>query len=164
MENSWSPRDNTFLWYVITLPCTLIMFNFMNFIWSNFFLIFWPSLYILKIICIKIIPSLAGLQTKGNFSCPVCGPKIKYHHSRGLGKEVFDEYRHFLSKNQRYPTPKKDLFNEKEETGVRQQRMKTCVWNLQYNSLSRYGSNCLCINIHDMFGLFYLFMEFYSLY
>ena len=59
--------------------------------------------FILHIIIIEIdIPSLyVGLQTKGKFACPVCGPKMKSRHSKSLLKEVFDEYRHFLSKNHR---------------------------------------------------------------
>ena len=59
--------------------------------------------FILYIIVIDIdIPyRYAGLETKGKFACPVCGPKIKSRHSKSLRKEVFDEYRHFLSKNHR---------------------------------------------------------------
>jgi hypothetical protein len=78
-----------------------------------------PSLNILRIIDIKFNPSLAGLQTKGKFPCPFYGPKMKSHCSRSLGKEVFDEYRHFLSKNHRYRSTKKHLFNGKEETGLK---------------------------------------------
>lgn len=51
------------------------------------------------IINIKIIPFLAGLQTNAKFVSRVCGPKMKSHCLRSLGKEVFDEYRNFLSKN-----------------------------------------------------------------
>ena len=43
--------------------------------------------------------NIVGLQTKGKFGCPVCDPKIKSQRSKSLRKEVFDEYRHFLSKN-----------------------------------------------------------------
>jgi predicted RNA-binding Zn-ribbon protein involved in translation (DUF1610 family) len=56
------------------------------------FLILIPC-YITNITCHIINPYLAGLQTKGKFACPVCGPRMKSHHSRSLGKEVFDEYR-----------------------------------------------------------------------
>jgi hypothetical protein len=56
---------------------------------------------------------------KGKFSCPVCGPKMKYRHSKSLGKMVFDEYRHFLPKNHRYRTTEKHIFNWKEETGLK---------------------------------------------
>ena len=56
---------------------------------------------------IDINPSIAGLQTKGKFACPVCGPKMKSHWSKILGKEVFDESRHFLSKNHKYRTTEK---------------------------------------------------------
>ena len=54
--------------------------------------------------------NIAGLQTKGKFACPVCGPKIKYRRSKSLRKEVFDEYRHFLSKNHRYRKTEKKYF------------------------------------------------------
>ena len=74
-----------------------------------------------------------GLQTKGKFACPVCGPKMKSRHSKSLSKEVFDEYRHFLSKNHRYRTVEKHLFNGKEETALKPQRMTPRMWKLQYN-------------------------------
>jgi hypothetical protein len=64
-------------------------------------------------------PSFASLQTKGNFACPVCGPKMKYRRPKSLGKEVFDEYRHFLFKNHRYRTTEKRIFNGKEETALK---------------------------------------------
>ena len=54
--------------------------------------------------------NIVGLQTKGKFACPVCGRKIKSRHSKSLRKEVFDEYRHFLSKNHRYRTIEKKYF------------------------------------------------------
>ena len=54
--------------------------------------------------------NIVGLQTKGKFACPICGPKIKSRHSKNLTKEVFDEYRHFLSKNHRYRTTEKKYF------------------------------------------------------
>ena len=78
------------MWYIIMLHCTLIVFNFMNFISCMFFYII-PSLIILRIIDIKFNTSIAGLQTKGKFTGLVCGPKMKSRHSRSLGKEVFDE-------------------------------------------------------------------------
>ena len=37
--------------------------------------------------------------------------------------KVFDEYRNFLSKNHKYRTTEKDLFNGKQETGLKPQRM-----------------------------------------
>jgi hypothetical protein len=92
-----------------------------------------PSLNILRIIDIKFNPSLAGLQTKGKFPCPVCGPKMKSRRSRSLGKEVFDEYRHFLSKNHRYRSTEKHIFNGKEENGLKPWRMTPRLWKLQYN-------------------------------
>ena len=57
--------------------------------------------------------NIVVLQTKGKFACRVCGPKIKSHHSKSLRKEVFDEYRHFLSKNHRYRTTKKNISDGK---------------------------------------------------
>ena len=66
-----------------------------------------PYLYIV-VLCIK-----------RKFACPFCGPKIKSHRSKILRKEVFDEYRHFLSKNHKYRTTKKNLFNGKQETPLK---------------------------------------------
>ena len=81
--------------------------------------------FILYIIIINIDnPSLyVGLHTKEKFACPVCGPKIKSLRSKSLGKKVFNEYRHFLSKNHRYRTIEKHIFNGKEETALKPQRM-----------------------------------------
>ena len=64
-----------------------------------------------------------GLQTKGKFACPVCGPKIKSCRSKFLRKEVFDEYRHLLSKNHRYQTIDKHIFNGKQYTELKPLRM-----------------------------------------
>ena len=58
---------------------------------------------------------------------------MKCCHSRTLGKEVFDEYRHFLSKNHKYLSTKKHIFNGKEETGLKPRRMTPHIWWLQYN-------------------------------
>ena len=80
-------------------------------------------------------PSIASIQTKGKFACPVCSPTMKYLHSRSLGKEVFDEYRHFLSKNHRYRTFKKHFFNEKEETPLKPRRMTPRLSKLEYNRI-----------------------------
>ena len=93
----------------------------------------------LRIIDIIINPTFAGLQTKGRFACPVCGPKIKSQRSKTLGKEVFDEYRHFLSKNHRYRTIEKHIFNGKEETGLKPRRMTPHLWKLEYNKSRRDG-------------------------
>ena len=57
--------------------------------------------------------NIVGLQEKGKFSCPVCGPKIKSRRSKILRKEVFDGYRNLLSKNYRYRTIERNLFNGK---------------------------------------------------
>ena len=53
---------------------------------------------------------IVGHQTKGKFACPICGPKIKSRRSKSLRKEVFDEYRHLLSKNHRYRKTEKKYF------------------------------------------------------
>ena len=97
--------------------------------------------------------NIVGLQTKGKFACPVCGPKIKSCRSKSLRKEVFDEYRHFLSKNHRYRRTKKNIFNGKQETTLKQQRMTPQLWKMKYNrnrQASTYGSlymKLLCILI-----------------
>jgi hypothetical protein len=65
--------------------------------------------------------------------CPVCGPKMKCCHSRSSGKEVFDEYRHFLSKNHMYRSTKKHIFNGNEEIGLKPWGMIPRLWKLQYN-------------------------------
>ena len=62
---------------------------------------------------------ILGLQTKGKFACLVCGPRMRSHRSRSLGKEVFDEYRHFLPNNHRYRNIDKHIFNGKEESGIK---------------------------------------------
>jgi hypothetical protein len=54
-------------------------------------------------------------------------------HSRSLGNEVFDEYRHFLPKNHKYRTTKKHIFNGKEETAIKPRRMIPHLWKLEYN-------------------------------
>ena len=51
-----------------------------------------------------------GLQTKGKFACPFCGPKIKSRREKSLRKELFEEYMNFLSKNHMYRTTKKNYF------------------------------------------------------
>jgi hypothetical protein len=66
---------------------------------------------------------LLGLQTKGKIACPVCGLGMRSRHSRSLGKELFDEYVHFLPKNHRYRNTDKHIFNGKEESGIKPRRM-----------------------------------------
>ena len=102
--------------------------------------------FILYIIIIDIaIPYLyVGLQTKGKFACPFCGPKIKSRLSKRLRKEVFDKYRNFLSKKHRYRKIKKILFNGKQETALKPQRMTPHLWKMQYNrnrQAGMYGSS-----------------------
>ena len=97
--------------------------------------VFLNNPFVLHIIIIyKYNPSLyVGIQTRGKFACPVCGPKIKSHRSKSLRKEMFDEYRHFLSKNHRYRTTEKNIFSGKQETALKQQRMTPHLWKMQYN-------------------------------
>ena len=102
--------------------------------------------FILYIIIIDIdIPYLyVGIQTKGEFACPFFGPKIKSRLSKILRKEVFDKYMHFLSKKHRYRKIKKILFNGKQETALKPQRMTPQLWKLQYNrnrQVGTYGSS-----------------------
>jgi hypothetical protein len=93
-----------------------------------------------------INPSIAGLQTKGKFACPVCGPKMKFFRSKSLGKEVFDEYIHFISKNHKYGTTKKYMFNGKQETGLKPQRMTPRLWNLAYDRINPRGMHFLYVS------------------
>ena len=88
------------------------------------------------ILIIDINPSVAGLQTKGKFACPVCGRKMKSRRSKSLGKEVFDEYRNFLSKNHKYHTTEKYIFNGKQETRLKPQRMTPRLWKLAYDRIN----------------------------
>ena len=98
---------------------------------------------------------MAVLQTNGKFACPVCGPQMRSHRSRSLRKEVFDEYKHFLSKKHSYQTNEKYIFNGKEETRLKPRRMTPGLWMKQYKGYS----NCnlmwtkLSFNhyIHEMF-------------
>ena len=51
---------------------------------------------------------------------------------------MFDEYRHFLLKTHKYRTTEKHIFNRKEETGLKPQRMTPHKWRLEYN-INRQG-------------------------
>ena len=84
--------------------------------------------------------NIVGLQTKVKFACPVCGPKIKSRRSKRLRKEVFDEHRHFLSKNHRYRTTEKNIFNGKRENALKPRRMTPHLWNMQYNRNHHHGT------------------------
>ena len=64
---------------------------------------------------------------------------MKSRRSKSLAKEVFDEYKHFLSKNHRYRTTEKHIFNGKEETALKPQRMTPHIWKLQYNIHDNYN-------------------------
>ena len=68
----------------------------------NYSCIFW--IFGLYNAIINIIPHLVGLQTKGKFSCFVCGPRVISRRSKSLRTKVFDEYRYLLHKNHRYWT------------------------------------------------------------
>ena len=84
--------------------------------------------------------NIVGLHTKGKFSCPVWGPKIKSCRSKSLRKEVFDEYRHFLSKNHRYRTTERNIFNGKQEIALKPRRMTPHPWKMQYNINPHHGT------------------------
>jgi hypothetical protein len=79
---------------------------------------------------------------------------MKYHHSKSLGKMAFDEYMHLLPKNHRYRTTEKHLFNGKEETGLKPQRMTPHLWRLEYNrnhkvlNFIMYHRSCNVLNVY----------------
>jgi hypothetical protein len=66
---------------------------------------------------------------------------MKYRQSKILGNEVFDEYRHFLSKNHKYRTTEKYLLNGKQDTGLKPQRMTPCLWKLAYDRINPRGTH-----------------------
>ena len=61
---------------------------------------------------------------------------MKYRHSLDVGKMVFYESRHFLSRNHKYFTTKKHIFNDKEETVLKPRRMTPRFWKLEYNIIN----------------------------
>ena len=67
---------------------------------------------------------------------------------------VFDEFRHFLSRNHKYRTTEKHLFNDKEETGLKPRRMTPQLWMLEYNKINNRqaaGTYFVCIYIYILF-------------
>ena len=120
MDNTQCRWANTFLWYVLFLT-----------------LLFW---YVKVNTFNRIIHEFVGLQTKVKFACPVCGPKMKSHHSKSLRKQVFDENRHFLHRNHKYQITKKYIFNGLEETTSKPQRMTPHLWKLAYNKINCRGN------------------------
>ena len=74
------------------------------------------------------------------------GPKTKSHRSKNLGNEVFDEYRNFLSKNHKYRTTEKDIFNGKQETGLKPQRMTPRLWKLSYDRINPRGTHFVYVS------------------
>ena len=89
---------------------------------------------------IQLYHYLVGLQTKGKFARPVCGPKMKSYHSKSFKKQVFDENRHFLHRNHKYRITEKHLFNGLEETTSKPQRMTPRLWKLEYNKINHRGN------------------------
>ena len=73
---------------------------------------------------------------------------MKSRHSRNIGNEVFDEYKHFLPKNHRYRTTEKHIFNLKEETGIKPRRMTPHLWKLEYNILNRHGNHLVYVSTY----------------
>ena len=57
---------------------------------------------------------MKGLQTKGSYGCPTCGPCTSSRRSSHLGKTVYDEYRMFLKLDHPYRVQDKDDFGGKE--------------------------------------------------
>jgi hypothetical protein len=71
---------------------------------------------------------------------------MKSHHSKHLGKEVFDAYRHFLSKNHKYHTTENDLFNGKQETVLKPQTMTPLLWKLEYDKINPRGMHFVYVS------------------
>jgi hypothetical protein len=71
---------------------------------------------------------------------------MKSRRSKSLGKEVFDEYRNFLSKNHKYHTTGKYLFNEKQETRLKAQRMTPHLWKLAYDIINPRGMHFVYVS------------------
>jgi hypothetical protein len=80
---------------------------------------------------------------------------MKSHHSRILRNEASDEYRHFLTKNHRYRTTKKYIFNLKEEVGIKPRRMTPNLWKSEYNRLKRQGKHLVYVSSYIL--MFYYF-------
>ena len=78
---------------------------------------------------------LVGIKTKRKFACPMCGPKMKSHHSKSLRKKEFDENRHFLHIYHKFWSTQKNIFNGKEETTSKAQRMTPHLWHLEHNRI-----------------------------
>ena len=104
-----------------------------------------------------------GIQTKEIFACPVYGPNIKSRHSKILRKEVFDEYRHFLSKNHMYRENERNIFNGNQETPLKPRRITPHLWKMQYNrncQADMYGSvdvfvTSECIHFYILYIVFH---------
>ena len=54
---------------------------------------------------------------------------------------MFDEYRHFLSKKNKYRKNEQNIFNGKKETALKPQRMTPHLWNMQYNRNLHHDTN-----------------------
>ena len=59
---------------------------------------------------------------------------------------MFDEYRHFLSKNHKYRTTEKYLFDGKQETGLKPQRMTPRLWKLAYDKINPQGMHFVYVS------------------
>ena len=71
---------------------------------------------------------------------------MKSRRSNYLGKEMFDEYRHLLSKNHKYHTTEKYIFNGKQETGLKPQRMTPRQWKLEYDIINPRGTHFVYVS------------------
>ena len=85
---------------------------------------------------------------------------MKSRHSKSLGKQVFDECRHFLHRNHKYRSTKKHLLNGKEETTSNPQRMKPHLWKLEYIRINCQGNvilpNSLCLEFIFFYCVFFI--------
>jgi len=63
---------------------------------------------------------------------------------------VFYGYRYFLPNNSRYRTIEKHIFNSKEDTEIKPQRMTPHVWKLEYNR-NRQGKQLVYVSYILMF-------------
>ena len=71
---------------------------------------------------------------------------MKSRQSKSLGNEVFDEYRHFFSKKHKYRTTEKNLFNVKQDIGLKPQRMTPHLWKLAYDRINPRGTHFVYVS------------------
>ena len=91
-HNSWCPEVINVLWWV---KVSILM------IW---YCIYWFHVFHNNILnCYLILYiKIKGIQTKGSYGCPTCGPYTSSTRSAHLWKTIYDEYRMFLKPNNPY--------------------------------------------------------------